>query len=101
MKNVQFQIQTAIAQIACHELDGLIACVNSSGKEADEKTCVVMLTKTNDELRQLSGILRNHIIPADIRQDGSFYASKAFCDFYAMISSFFSVKNRNTYSSIC
>ena len=75
MKNVQFQIQTAIAQIACHELDGLIARVNSSDKEGDEKTRVVMLTGINVELRQLSRILRNHRIPVDIRQNGSFYAS--------------------------
>ena len=77
-----------IAQIASRELDDLIRRVENSSKEANEKTRVVMLTRTNTELRRLAAILRKNKIPAEIRKDGSFYASEAVRDFYIMVSSF-------------
>lgn len=77
-----------IAQIANQQLNELIARVESSKKGPNEKTRVVMLTRTNDELRQLSGILRRNRIPAEIRREGSFYASEAVRDFYIMVASF-------------
>lgn len=82
------EAEEQIAQIASRELNGLIDRVEGSGLEANEKTRVVMLTRSNNELRQLSRILRNHKIPAEIRRDGSFYASEAVRDFYAMVASF-------------
>ena len=82
------QADEQIAQIASNELNTLIERVESSGKSANEKTRVVMLTRSNNELRQLSRILRRHKIPADIRREGSFYASEAVRDFYIMVSSF-------------
>ena len=82
------EAEEQIAQIASRELNGLIARVEGSRLEANEKVRVVMLTRTNNELRQLSRILRNHKIPAEIRRDGSFYASEAVRDFYAMVASF-------------
>lgn len=82
------QAEIQIAQIASAELDALIKRVEASGKEANEKTRVVMLTRSNNELRQLARILRKNKIPAEIRRDGSFYASEAVRDFYIMVSSF-------------
>ena len=85
-KKEQADIQ--IAKIASRELDALIERVESSGKEANEKTRVVMLTRSNNELSQLAGILRKNKIPAVIRRDDSFYASEAVRDFYIMVASF-------------
>lgn len=82
------QAEDQIAQIASSELNALIERVESSDIEANEKTRVVMLTRTNNELRQLARILRKSKIPAEIRRDGSFYASEAVRDFYIMVSSF-------------
>lgn len=82
------EAEEQIAQIASRELNSLIVRVEDSGIDANEKARVVMLTRSNNELRQLSRILRNHKIPAEIRRDGSFYASEAVRDFYAMVSSF-------------
>ena len=82
------QAEEQIARIASDSLNKLIARVEESGKPANEKTRVVMLTRSNNELRQLSRILRRNRIPAEIRRDGSFYASEAVRDFYTMVSSF-------------
>ena len=82
------QADDQIAEVASRELNALIERVTSSGKEANEKTRVVMLTRSNNELRQLAKILRKNRIPAEIRRDGSFYASDAVRDFYIMVSSF-------------
>lgn len=77
-----------IARIASDKLNDLIARVQASGKDVDGRTRVVMLTRTNRELRHLSSILRKNKIPAEIRKDGSFYAGEAVRDFYIMVSSF-------------
>ena len=82
------QAEDQIARIASDSLNELVARVEESGKPANEKTRVVMLTRSNNELRQLSRILRKNRIPAEIRRDGSFYASDAVRDFYIMVSSF-------------
>ena len=87
-KQTEYQAEEQIAQIASRELNALISRVEDSGQEANEKTRVVMLTRSNNELRQLARIMRNNKIPADIRRDGSFYASEAVRDFYTMVSSF-------------
>ncbi|MGO5167874.1 UvrD-helicase domain-containing protein [Bacillota bacterium LCP21S3_D9] len=82
------QAEDQIARIASDSLNELVARVEESGKPVNEKTRVVMLTRSNNELRQLSRILRKNRIPAEIRRDGSFYASDAVRDFYIMVSSF-------------
>jgi len=82
------QAEDQIARIASDSLNELVARVEESGKPANEKTRVVMLTRSNNELRQLSRILRKNQIPAEIQRDGSFYASDAVRDFYIMVSSF-------------
>lgn len=82
------QAEDQIARIASDSLNELVSRVEESGKPANEKTRVVMLTRSNNELRQLSRILRRNRIPAEIRRDGSFYASEAVRDFYTMVSSF-------------
>lgn len=82
------QADMQIAKIASRELDALIERVENSDKEANEKTRVVMLTRSNSELNQLAGILRKNKIPAVIRREGSFYASEAVRDFYILVASF-------------
>lgn len=82
------QADAQIARIASSTLNKLIERVESLDIKANEKTRVVMLTRSNNELRQLAAILRKNKIPAVIKQDGSFYASEAVRDFYIMVSSF-------------
>ncbi len=77
-----------IAKIAEEALEELISRVEASDKIPNEKTRVVMLTRSNRELNELAGILRRKKIPASIRRDGSFYASEAVRDFYMLVSSF-------------
>ena len=77
-----------IAEIASRELNALKERIENASVDPNEKTRVVMLTRTNRELSCLAGILRRNKIPAVIRRDGSFYASDAVRDFYIMVSSF-------------
>lgn len=77
-----------IVQVAGEQLDSLIAKVESAGGKANEKTRVVMLTRTNAELKNLGRLLRNKRIPATVLEEGSFYSSEAVRDFYAMICSY-------------
>lgn len=79
--------EAQLANVASKELDTLIERVEA-GIKVNEKTRVVMLTRTNTELSQLAGILRRNKIPASIKRDGSFFASEAVRDFYIMVSSF-------------
>lgn len=74
--------------IVSQELDALIAKVEASGKEPNEKNRVVLLTRSNEELSELSMILRKAKIPVSVRRDDAFYASEAVRDFYMMVSSF-------------
>ena len=77
-----------LSGIVSKELDALIAKVEGSGKEPNEKNRVVLLTRSNAELSDLSRILRRAKIPVSVRRDGAFYASEAVRDFYMMVSSF-------------
>lgn len=77
-----------IAEVISEELNRMVASVQGSGKEPNEKKRVVVLTRSNTELDQLAANLRRHKIPASVRRDGSFYASEAVRDFYMMVSSF-------------
>ena len=77
-----------LSGIVSQELDALIAKVEASGKELSEKNRVVLLTRSNAELSNLSMILRKAKIPVSVRKDGSFYASETVRDFYMMVSSF-------------
>lgn len=77
-----------LSGIVSKELDTLIAKVEASGKEPNEKNRVVLLTRSNAELSELSMILRKAKIPVSVRRDGAFYASEAVRDFYMMVSSF-------------
>lgn len=82
------EAEIQIARVASKELDALIERVEEDGLKVNEKTRVVMLTRSNTELSQLASILRRNKIPASIKRDGSFYASEAVRDFYIMVSSF-------------
>lgn len=77
-----------IVKITREQLDILIEKVESSGKKATEKDRVVLLTRTNKELKDLAKLLRKNRIPATVTQDGSFYSSEAVRDFYALICSY-------------
>ncbi len=77
-----------IAMIASVRLDDLKNRVEASGKEPNEKTRVVILTRTNWEAQKSARILRKNKIPVSVREDGSFYASEAVRDFFIMVSSF-------------
>lgn len=77
-----------IAQVAAEQLDALVARINTSGKQPTEKDRVVMLTRTNSELKSLGALLRAKRIPAIVLEEGSFYTSEAVRDFYTMISSY-------------
>lgn len=77
-----------LTEIVSKELDALIKKVESSEKEPNEKNRVVLLTRSNRELSELSGILRKAKIPTSVSRDGAFYASEAVRDFYMMVSSF-------------
>ena len=77
-----------LTEIVSQELDAIIARVEASGKEPNEKNRVVLLARSNHELSELSQILRKAKIPVSVRRDGAFYASEAVRDFYMMISSY-------------
>ena len=77
-----------IVKTAKEQLDQLIEKVEKSGKKPSAKTRVVMLTRTNGELKKLADLLRRSKIPVSVSQDGSFFTSEAVRDFYAMICSY-------------
>lgn len=77
-----------IIETARQQLDELVDKVEKSGKKPTEKNRVVMLTRTNSELKNLANLLRRSKIPASVSQDGSFFTSEAVRDFYAMICSY-------------
>lgn len=77
-----------IVETARQQLDKLIDKVEKSGKKPSEKTRVVMLTRTNSELKNLADLLRRSKVPASVSQDGSFFSSEAVRDFYTMICSY-------------
>lgn len=77
-----------IVQVAGEQLDALIAKVEAAGEKTNEKYRVVMLTRTNSELKNLGRLLRNKRIPATVVEEGSFYSSEAVRDFYALICSY-------------
>lgn len=77
-----------IVETAKQQLDALIEKVERSGKKPSEKNRVVMLTRTNSELKKLEELLRRSKIPASVSQNGSFFTCEAVRDFYAMICSY-------------
>ena len=74
-----------IADTEREALDKLIDRVEKSGKKPNEKNRVVMLTRTNTELKNLAELLRKNKIPASVSQDGNFFTSEAVRDYYALI----------------
>lgn len=77
-----------IVDLARERLDRLIEKVESSDEKPSEKDRVVMLTRTNRELKNIANLLRMNKIPVSVSQDGSFFTSEAVRDFYAMICSY-------------
>ena len=69
-------------------LEELVSRVTESGKEAKDKDRVVILTRTNRQLKMIDGMLKRNKIPTDVKREGSFYKSEAVRDFYAMICSY-------------
>ena len=77
-----------IAENTRKALDNLLERVPNMPKEPNEKTRVVLLTRTNSQLDQLSMLLRKYKIPSVSKREGYFYKSEAVRDFYALICSF-------------
>lgn len=77
-----------IINIAREELDKLIDKIENSEKKPDEKNRVVMLTRTNTELKNLVALLQKNHMPVSVSQEGSFYTSEAVRDFYVLICSY-------------
>lgn len=70
------------------QLELLKEKVEKSGKKVSEKDRVVLLTRTNNELKKLAVLLRQNKISASITQEGSFFTCEAVRDFFAMICSY-------------
>ncbi|SNU04618.1 Superfamily I DNA or RNA helicase [Lachnospiraceae bacterium] len=85
-KDEEFEKQ--VVEIVKNALDDLVDRVDKSDKEVKEKDRVVVLTRTNRELKMVSRILKRNKIPTDVKREGSFYKSEAVRDFYAMICSY-------------
>lgn len=77
-----------IVRTAREQLNNLITKVEKSGKKPSEKNRVVMLTRTNGELKNLAELLRKNKIPVSVSEDGSFFTTEAVRDFYAMVCSY-------------
>ena len=77
-----------IVATAREQLDKLIEKVEKTGRKPAAKDRVVMLTRTNNELRILSALLKKNKIPATVTEDGNFFASEAVRDFYTLICSY-------------
>ncbi len=75
-------------QKALDDLMDRVEKLKEAGKKIDEKFRVVLLTRTNGQLDQLSMLLRKHKIPNVTKREGYFYKSEAVRDFYALICSF-------------
>ena len=80
--------ESMIGDAAQDELERLIAEIEASGKKPNEKNRVVMLTRTNQELKRLVELLKERKIPVSVSQEGSFFTSEAVRDFYALICSY-------------
>ncbi len=82
-------VDEQVAGIISAELDRIVAKYKDTVKsKLTEKNRVVVLTRTNNELRSLSKLLRQNKIPASIRRDGTFFNSEAVIDFYIMVCSY-------------
>ncbi len=82
------ELPDQIVDIVNRRLNELVDRVKKSNKEPSEKDRVVILTRTNQELNNISALLKKYKIPASVKREGSFYASEAVRDFYMMISSY-------------
>ena len=90
--NLDTQIEDQlIAQLVKEQLklmERRVTELEMKGLSRKDTNRVVLLTRTNHELKLLQNILKKHHIPAIIRLDGSFYQSEAVRDFYTLIRSF-------------
>lgn len=77
-----------VINLANEQLEQLVKRIAKSGKTPSEKDRVVMLTRTNRELNNLTDLLRKAKLPVSVSQDGSFFTSEAVRDFFAMICSY-------------
>ncbi|WP_035766760.1 UvrD-helicase domain-containing protein [Butyrivibrio sp. NC2002] len=77
-----------IASVTKKSLEDLIKRVEEAEKKPDEKDRVVLLTRTNSQLDELSMLLRKNKIPCMVKREGSFYTSEAVRDFFSLICSY-------------
>lgn len=80
--------ELAIADAARNALDELSERIERTGEAPGARDRVVILTRTNPELKKISSLLRRNRVPASVVLDGSFYASEAVRDFYSLVCSF-------------
>lgn len=62
--------------------------IERSGRIPQAKDKVVVLTRSNRQLVEISDICKKHKISAIVKREGTFYISDAVKDFYALINSF-------------
>ena len=83
------EVDDKVVHLSRNALNKIVKEIESKkGNDFSEKDRVVLLTRSNKQLDNLSQILRNNRIPASIKKDGSFFISEAVRDFYAMICSY-------------
>ena len=87
-KKVEQENADEIKKYAEEALENLRKRIEEEGKEANEKTRVVMIVRTNSQLFDLSNRLKKCKIPAVVKKEGSFYQCDAVRDFFAVVCAY-------------
>ena len=82
------EIADEIQKYAEEALEDLRKRIEEDGKEANEKTRVAMIVRTNSQLFELARRLKKCKIPAVVKREGSFYQCDAVRDFFAVVCSY-------------
>lgn len=82
------EIVDEIQKYAEEALEDLRKRIEEDGKEANEKTRVAMIVRTNNQLFELARRLKKCKIPAVVKREGSFYQCDAVRDFFAVVCSY-------------
>lgn len=69
-------------------LDDCIAVAERNGTKNDKTQRVTVLTRTNRQLQKISEWCSEAGIPCYIRQEGTFFTSRAVLDFFALIKAY-------------
>ncbi len=82
------EVADEIQKYAEDALEDLRKRIEENGIEANEKTRVAMIVRTNSQLFELARRLKKCRIPAVVKREGSFYQCDAVRDFFAVICSY-------------